>query len=214
MLIVLTWLGSTGPSFAQATAATPLVRFDVQGTLGWAHIERGDLTSQDKWDHGVAHGAFGLGWYWTDHVKTEVEIQAEDTAQFYAFEQVQALPGYYYQSSFYRIQSAGLSLGQSYQFLRNAWVHPYAGGGVDLRWESTTRDVQPSQLWDAATMQFRQIQPGRTDGPATEAVVRAFALAGIKAYFAPRGFLRADIRVSVRDGIDAVVTRVGVGIDF
>ena len=63
MLIVLTWLGSTGPTFAQTTSSTaaPLARFDVQGSLGWVNAVYPSFLPYDDWDHGVAQGAGGFG---------------------------------------------------------------------------------------------------------------------------------------------------------
>lgn len=38
--------------------------------------------------------------------------------------------------------------------------------------------------------------------------------AGFKAYFTERAFFRTDLKLSARDGVEQLVWKVGVGIDF
>jgi hypothetical protein len=213
VLVALTWLGGTAPSFAQPAPAPPLVRFDVQGSLGWTHVASPDFLPYENWDHGIAQGAAGLGWYWTDHLKTEVEFQANSRAEFFGYEETLAGRSAYRYSQ-YDLRSTGVSVGQVYQFRRNAWVHPFVAGGVDLRWETIDQEIQPVVIWDSGANGPREVEPGRTVPSRTTFKAQPFALIGMKAYFSKRAFFRSDFRVGVNDGAEEIVVRMGVGVDF
>jgi hypothetical protein len=215
-LVVFSWLGSAGPTFAQPTtsAASPLVRFDLQGSVGWVNAAYPGFLPYDDWDHGVAQGAVGVGWYWTDHLKTEVEFQINSTSEFYAFEQTETIGRIpVYRASRYDIRSTGLGIGQVYQFRRNAWVHPFIGAGIDLRWESTEQEIQPVVVWDSSAGP-RELEAGRRVGPTTAFKAQLFAVVGLKAYLCKRAFFRTDVRTGVHDGVEEVAARAGFGFDF
>ena len=112
------------------------------------------------------------------------------------------------------MRSTGFGLGIAYQFFRNAWLHPYLGAGVEVRWESMTRQFDPALFWDESLKQSVIVTPARSVGPETSLVARPFVLLGLKTYLSPRSFLRTDFRVNLREGLDTVVLRAGVGVDF
>ena len=211
---VLVWLGSAGSTLAQSPLPVPMVRFDVQGTVGWVSASHPEFLDYDDWDHGIAQGAAGVGWYWSDHLKTEVEFQANSSAEFYGFEEVRTEGRVSWRNSRYDVRDTGAAIGQVYQFGRNAWVHPFLGAGVDLRWRTVTEEVQPLVVWDSGVSAPREVQPGYQVGPATSFEARPFAIVGVKAYLAKRAFFRGDFRVGVHSGVAEVVTRVGFGVDF
>jgi hypothetical protein len=202
------------PLDAQTVSPAPLTRFDFQASVGWVHVQRPDLASYDDWDHGVADAATALGWYWTDHFKTEVELQVSSAAEFYHFEQFVASGAAAYRTSRFTLRSTGVGLSATYQFLRNAWVHPFVGGGVVLRRESLEEEVQPVVVYDAATRQVREISPAQRIGPTSSFADQPFVVTGLKAYVSQRAFFRTDLRVGFSDRIDEVVARVGFGLDF
>ena len=209
------WLGSVGSVASQpATLATPIARVDVHGSVGWANVSADHLASYDEWDHGVAQGIVGAGWYWNDHVKTEVDLRFAGAAEFYRFEQTTVNGRPTYRTSKSKLQSSGIGVGQHYQFLRNAWVHPYVGAGIDFRRESLEELVDPVVLYDDRRGDTQEVVPARRAGPSISWTAKPFVAVGLKAYVSQRGFFRADFRVSVRGGAEEVVTSAGFGVDF
>ena len=89
--------------------------------------------------------------------------------------------------------------------LRNVWVHPFAGAGLDLTWEQTDR-----------TDEIYWSQPVRTTTHPrqTEWLTRPFATFGLKAYITPRAFFRTDMKLVFDKGIDEALVRFGLGVDF
>jgi hypothetical protein len=202
------------PASAQPSVRQPLVRFDLHGQLGWANLDGRDLAAWDPWDHGIAQGVAGFGWYWNDHLKTEVEFNVSSDAEYYSSRQVEVAGRVVYSSVLAKVGSTGIGVGQSYQFFRNAWFHPFVGGGVDLRWESRTIQFEPSFIFDSQSHQALEVSPARGVGPDTTLVVRPFVTLGLKAYLSQRTFFRSDLRLSFHDAIDEVALRFGFGVDF
>ena len=214
LLACTAWCATAVPSGAQPAASGPVARIDIHGSLGWANVQRSDVTDYDDWDHGIATGGGGAGWYWTDHVKTEVELSASSRAQFYRFEPLQAGGQATYRSSTVSVRAQGLSVAQLYQALRNTWVHPFVGVGVDLRRETTVEDVDPVQFYDYTSRQPVVLEPARRVGPRTTMVARPFVVVGLKAYITERAFFRSDLRAGSGGQARGIVARAGFGIDF
>ena len=214
MLACVAGVALAAPADPQTVSPTPLPRVDVQGTIGWVNLQRPEFASYDEWDHGVAEGAAGLGWYWTDHLKTEVELQVSSDAEFYGFDRLDSPGSTAYRTSRRKLRSSGVGLTASYQFFRNAWVHPFVGGGVALRREVLEEEVEPIVVYDGATRQVREIAPARRIGPTAAFASQPFVVTGLKAYVSTRAFFRTDLRVGFSDRIDEVVARVGFGVNF
>ena len=51
-------------------------------------------------------------------------------------------------------------------------------------------------------------------GPDTDFQVRPFGEVGFEVYASPRGFVRGDLRLLARNGLDEVQIRFGFGVDF
>ena len=103
-------------------------------------------------------------------------------------------------------QSFAVSVGQSYQFGRNALFHPFVAAGVDierLRHE-IERPAQSVAIYARSPLNPQVVQvTGQIPIPAltrteTAVTVSPYAAAGFKAYFTERGFFRTDLKVSVR----------------
>lgn len=208
-------LAAAAPAAAQsapAAPASPLVRADLYGTLGWFNAEA-DLPF-NNWHNRSLHGGAGLGWYWTDHARTEVEFGATTKSQIYSSEPV-IVGGHAtfvgFRQSF---STRKLALGQYYQFYRNVWFHPHLAAGVDLSWERRQRDDDPVLVFDPGSRAGQISREPRQHPPTTSLEVRPFVGAGFKTYMSQRAFFRSDLRVGIRDGIDEVLLRFGFGVDF
>lgn len=193
----------------------PVMRADLAGSLGWLSMNKeipGPYQGDDRQDS--LFGAVSAGWYWTDHLKTEVDFGAGSRASAFRGRPVviDGSPTYEFVESTFSRRALGVS--QQYQFFRNAWFHPHVAAGVDITWERTTDHTQPIVVYDDRSRSGRVVQPERTDGPRTDTTVRPFFATGFKAYMTQRGFFRSDLRLAIRDGVDDVLLRFGFGIDF
>lgn len=199
---------------AQPAPSAPLARADVYTAVGWGHLRLADAAPGNQWDHRGVHAAAGAGWYWSDHLKTEIEVDTSSKASFYRFEFVQASGRPVYRSSRVEVQGTSVGVVQHYQFLRNAWVHPFVGAGVDLRRERRSEQLEPAVLYDGFTPQVVVVDPGgRIDGPPRWRA-RGLVQAGLKTYLSERAFGRFDVTVAWRGGVEEVVFRAGIGVDF
>jgi hypothetical protein len=216
--IAALFFGAAGNAFAQAQAPAPLARGDAAGLVGWMNVDKSGLGDQGRndWYNRGFYGGGVAGWYWTDHHKTEIEVGASTSVDFWVYRSIAADGNFpAFGGSQFTFSTRRVAIGQQYQFLRNAWFHPHAGAGVDLTWETTTERAEPVIVYSTSPPgQPRQLRPGMVIGPNTALIVRPFGEVGFKAYVSPRGFLRSDLRLLVRGGIDEVQVRFGFGIDF
>jgi hypothetical protein len=212
--IAIATLFLTSVSQAHAQTAAPFPRADLGGSIGWLNVNKNELDNSDEWYNRSLYGGASGGWYWTEHLKTEIEVGASTTADLYTFEQIVVDGRQTYVSSEARFSTKRVAVSQQYQFFRNAWFHPHIAAGVDLTWERSTRDFQPVIGFNDQTRQTRVVLPERTIGPETDLIVRPFVTAGFKAYMSPRAFFRGDTRLAIRSGIDEVLFRAGFGVDF
>ena len=201
------------PAAAQTLPAprSPLVRADLYGMLGW-YVAETDL--RDDWPAPSLHSAAGAGWYWTDHLRTEIEFAATTETETFGSEPVTLGRQPTYLNFRQAFATKKLGVAQYYQFNRNVWFHPHLGVGVDVTWETVERTDEPIFVFDPVTRQGREGRPRQQHPPVTSTEVRPFAVAGFKAYMSQRAFFRSDLRLGVREGIDEVVLRFGFGVDF
>jgi hypothetical protein len=211
LLAVIAFLLSLVPA-ASAQDTSPyqaLPRLDVTGVTGWLshHVPDEGLDS-DSWNNRWYGGA-QFGHYWTEHLKTEMEIgltnEGESWAVYPAY--VSPRPGEVrFINEARRSQDVTVSLGQRWQFFSNQWVHPFVGGGIDANHARIRREfhsfapgVGPPQITRLA------------DGGWHAAI---HGVAGVKVYFTARSFVRFDGRVASGQDGQHVVFRVGLGRDF
>src|SRR5687768_4474092 len=58
----------------------PISRIDVAGNVGWLAAEIAEETRYDDW-YSSGYAGLTAGWYWTDHLKTEIEAGWSATDQ-------------------------------------------------------------------------------------------------------------------------------------
>jgi outer membrane protein W len=201
-------LALAAPAAAQ-TSSGRLARADAAGALGWFNARKvvPDANSYDNdWYNRSLYGGGSAGWYWTDNWKTELEAGATTEADLRAtqLDTVNGRLTTFY--STYQFSTRRIAVGQHYQFFRNAWVHPFVGGGLDLAWETIDRYDE----------QYSSAGPSRIEHPErSEFHARPFATLGLKAYMTQRGFFRTDLKfVAASHGLEEVTLRLGLGIDF
>ena len=196
--------------------STPVVRGDVTGTLGTQVVNTGHtdrFLSNHRFDGGF-YGAASAGWYWTEHVRTQLDFGARTKERSYIPYPVVINGAQTYYPSERTLSRRTVGIGQQYQFFHNAWFHPSLGAGANLTWERSRLHTPAAYAYDPATRLSRVVSPERTEAPQTEFFVNPFVESGFKAYMTPRTFFRGDLRVAFRHGVDDVVTRFGFGFDF
>ncbi|HEY2434803.1 MAG TPA: hypothetical protein VGI12_19175 [Vicinamibacterales bacterium] len=200
---------------SQALPAIQLPRADLHVSAGWQNLRKEQAyVYYDNWLNSILYGGAGAGWYWTEHLKTQIDFGAgtrDHQFQTHAF----VVDGQTaYTSSRAAIRETNVSIGQQYQFFRNQWFHPHLGAGVELARETVTEDFQPIYVFDSVTRTSTFVMPAASDGPEHRFLTRGFAEGGFKAYMTRRAFFTGDMRVMFRGGVDEVLFRAGLGIDF
>lgn len=214
LLALAATLVTSHPAAAQATTPSPVARADVHGSAGWGNLRDEDASEWNRWDNRVGHASGAFGWYWSDHLKTEVELDVAGTATLYGYEQVESGGQVGYRGTRTDVRGTSIGLTQQVQFLRNAWVHPFIGAGVEFRHESRVRQVDPLILYDYDVRAPRELEPARRIELPDEWRPRGLAVVGLKAYFSTRAFARIDVKAAFRGGVEEVILRAGIGVDF
>jgi hypothetical protein len=215
-IVAAAWLAASGLAGAQEPSRTPLTRGDTHFVIGWQnlHKEQPGPQSFNNWVNGIFYGGAGAGWYWTDHLKTQVDFGAGSEGHQYRYEPIVINGQTTGSSSRFQVRQQSVAVSQQYQFFRNQWFHPHVGAGVDIARETTTEEYSPVFIFDSITRTSRQIEPAQTEGPEHRTIARPFAEAGLKAYMTRRAFFTADTRLMYRKGLDEVLFRLGFGVDF
>lgn len=214
LVVAIGGLALASPTLAQSSTAARLARADVHAAIGWAHVHATDASEWGRWDNGVGNASAWFGWYWTDHLKTEIGADTTGTASFYRFEYLGSPAFSTSRSSTVEIKGTAVGVLQQYQFLRNAWVHPFLGAGVEMRRERRVEAFDPVTAYDAATREWRIVEPARRVEPPARWQARGVLAAGLKGYASTRVFARVDLKVALRGGVDEAVLRFGLGVDF
>jgi len=189
-----------------------LPRLDVSGTVGWFANDR-ELPEAQFFDDVQHRWAFGAdaGYYWTEHLKTEVGISATTTGSSYVLLPVPTSSPdrtYPYASGHSRVRELRVVAQQIFQFGHNSWIHPFVGAGlIVLRETSRLELVEPPYGIQGRSAVF----PERAEA-ATR--VKPVVSAGVKAYISPRAFVRGDVLVSPWTISRDVTVRAGIGVDF
>jgi len=216
-LATAVWLLGATLAGAQEPSRAPLARGDAHAVIGWQNLRKeqpGESLGND-WLNAIVFGGVGAGWYWTDHLKTQVDFGGGTEARQYRYEPF-IVGGQTSGSTSSRltVQQQSVAIAQHYQFFRNQWVHPHVGIGVDIARETTREEYDPVYVFDPVTRVSRQVTPTRIEGPEHRTIARPFGEAGFKAYMTKRAFFTGDMRLMVKSGIDEVLFRFGFGVDF
>ncbi len=198
------------------TASQPVSRVDVTGIVAWLNANKSGLSEDgyNDWYNRAAFGGAGVGWYWTDHLKTEVDAGVSSRVSLRSIESSSDSRQQRIIYDEYGFATRRIGFAQHYQFGRNVWFHPWVSAGVDLTWEQIDETEGPIQIFDNVTHQSHQ-EPGEGALPRrTEFTARPFGALGFKTYMAPRTFFRTDMKFVFRGGVDEVLVRFGLGVDF
>jgi hypothetical protein len=210
---ILFLIASGGAAFAQENVpqAIEYRKWDIGTTVGFlAASGRHFSRAAGSYDNSNPSWSFNLdaGRFITNHVKIDTGVMWSGTHSFYQTTFSATPPN---RSTGYTLRSihpTTFSGAVTYQFLENAFTHPYVSGGVrltllreDLETYSYSTNCCPSGLLDSANRTSLQARP--------------FGAFGLKSYLSERWFVRSEIVVGFdTKGVSHGTGRVGVGIDF
>ena len=219
--LVLAALLTTSHTYAQDRPVITLnpadpARWDLATHVGWLGGNKSEIGPDWNGWYDAASVDVSAGYYWTRHLKFEVDLSTTSSGGLHVQELV-TLPGDpfpYYQSREHTFRSTALAGGLTYQFLENAWFHPFIGGGLTVVHEThRSGPGQPAIYYrDALT---RVLLPALRPIDDELTALRPFVATGFKVYVAERVFFRTDLRVTgSSQQAESVVWRGGVGFDF
>ena len=193
-------------------AATP--RPDLAATIGWLSANKSELTDYNDWYNRSAQAALMFGWYWSPHLKTELEASVSGEAELHGAREEFINGVRFFTASEYAFSTRRLTLSGQYQFGENAWFHPHVATGIDINWEEVRRLDRDVYVYDPLTRLSRLAHRAVEHPPQTDTHVRPFLAAGFKGYFTQRGFVRSDLRVVFGRRVEEAILRFGFGFDF
>jgi hypothetical protein len=202
--IILIMLIANPPATQAQSVAPALFRADTAASIGWFAADR---TEPDAccsgWSSSFFKGVAG-GYYWTDHLKTELDISWPGTTRAFTYISRPATADSPFIYDDHTYTTLKVSASQLYQFGQNAVVHPFVGIGLDVDHDrdEITRSTALGRTFSEVHLTEHETH------------VRPFLTTGIKAYFTERTFFRTDVRVGFSDQLDQIVWRSGIGVDF
>jgi len=188
-------------------------RWDAAANVTWLGERHANQPFQwDRWVN-VAAGGGSVGYYWTTHLKTEIDLSTSTMDEIYSIEPI-ALPGTntlfpLQRDHTFRVTTA--SAGLVGQFFENTWFHPFISAGLEFvrereHVETTLPMVPPRTLAPSITTEAETI---------VRLAARPYIATGFKVYVSERAFIRSDVRTSwSTDGLASLAWHNGVGFDF
>jgi hypothetical protein len=213
-LAILVGVLTAGAAQAQ-TPAVSLPRNDTTLSIGWSGADYPNPNDYGTGWHSSFFSGIGVGHYWTDNAKTDVEAAWLSRVHARSYETRLIGDGRAYIQSDYRYQGAKLSLAQSYQFGRNLWVHPYMGAGADIDYlrEVEDRPAQITAVYGNTGQLGTVLVPAEHERDAG-IKVHPFVKAGFKMYVSDRTFFTTEWKFGFGNGLQHVLWKTGFGVDF
>ncbi len=191
-------------------------RWDFATHVGWVGGNKSEIAPDwNNWYDTASIDVSG-GYYWTRHLKLELDVSTTAAAGMFVDERV-LLPGDsfpYYRQREHTFRTTSATAGMVYQFFENSSFHPFVGGGIAVVHERERTGVaQPLVFFRDPQTRVVLPPPDPFERESTDA--RPFAMFGFKAYGSERVFFRTDMRVSASTRqAERVAWRAGVGFDF
>lgn len=201
-----------------AAAQDPPPNWDVNASAGLFQGRPSDDTR--GWDDWYSEGRYAasVGYFWTTHLKTEIEFAVTGEGRRYT-QELFTLPGVSVPfpistELFHRLRQT--SARAVWQFGNNAWVHPYLNAGIVFD-EVRTRRWSPEQFYyppgDPRVVPRVPIR-NPIEGTTTDRRVGFTVGGGSKFYFSPNAYVNAALQVSRAKPSTTVTALAGIGIEF
>ena len=209
---------NAGAQTTSAVTAPGRPRWDLNFNIGAFGADPGqrDYPYHDWYTEG--RYAASIGYYWTEHLKTELEFahSGEGSRFVQDFAQVPGVGVAYPISieAFHRLQQTSARV--VYQFGDNAWVHPYVNAGYVLDAERR-RYFSPSQYYYPADPRQRPpilVRPELTNEPGYEYRSGVSLGAGSKFYVSPKAYLNIGAQWTGARPAKTLTLLGGFGVEF
>jgi hypothetical protein len=163
--------------------------------------------------------AVSIGRYWTEHLKTEVELVTSGEGERFAqrYSTAPGVPPYSYPYTVQERHTLRQVSGRMvWQFFENAWVHPYIFGGVVYDAERRETLIPPQYYYPDPRTQTPPLTlaPASRTGPETVHRVGASAGFGAKVYITRNAFFNTAFVVSRATPARTASILGGFGFDF
>jgi opacity protein-like surface antigen len=209
----------TSTAFAQQPVVQPVVllsppqpaRWDAAGYVGWLGTNAPDRTLEsDRWYDAASLDA-SAAFYLTRHLKLEADVSTTAEGRRYVYD-VSPLPGEFGRYGEQRLRSTTASGALAYQFLENAWFHPFLGAGIEMSRTTAVTELRTQPSCPRSPCVPPAVLPPETS---VNYEARPFVTTGFKAYLSPRAFFRSDLRVGISgEPVESARWRAGFGVDF
>lgn len=205
-----------GPAEAQTAE---LNRWDLNLSAGLFQNKPFEHTDRpgDEW-YGEGRYAASIGYYWTEHFKTELEF-AHTTEGSRWHQEFVRVPGTAINHPrmtevFHRLQQA--SARAVWQFNENAWVHPYVNGGFVFdrerrAWRATEQFYYPINPRPQPPVLPR---PGTGGGKVMEYRYGVTIGGGSKFYVSPNAYVNTGMQVTYAKPATTISVVAGFGVNF
>ena len=205
------------PTFQRARAP----KWDMDGGIGSLYQfdaesdTRNPSLVQGNWQ--VEAYRVGLGRYWTTHLKTEASVTM--VPRGFGTYDVETVPvaGLPQGADIFTERESTLTqmtLGGSYQFLENAFVHPFLMAGVQTGWLRVHRFRAERAFTESNGTFVVRYRALALDERYTETLASALVGGGAKVYVNRRIFVRPELLCAFGGAITETTARLGVGVDF
>lgn len=216
-LIPLTAAATLFAAFASAQTATSaqpkMPAWDADFSLGLISNSARDEGNPRDGSSTHADARFDVGYYWTQHLKTEAGVGFLNTWDDYEFETfpVPGLPGGGSSVIQKSLRMTVVTPTVTYQFLENQFAHPYVSAGARVSFLET-RSTRYAQTYTQNRITY-SVPP--LDHTEFTVFARPVVAAGYKSYFNERTFMRSEVLASFgADGSPHPDLRIGFGFDF
>ena len=206
---VVLLLTPPGASAQTPTEPPALPHFDLTGSLGWYGARENVPRSYGSWYGGSLSRSIAVGSYWTEHLKSEIEVGWTGLGQRYAEHPDASFESRTYGPALHTFSTTTIVGTQRYQFGHNAMFHPDVAVGASIEWVHHGGELGPLYSTSGTVVQPRRPMPPRTDRR-----YNAFVSSGFKAYVTQRVFVRTDVRVGFRRELTHILLNAGLGMDF
>jgi hypothetical protein len=197
---------------------TPESRWDAAITAGWFGGKPGPEGSSrydDDW-YGAGRYAVQAGYYWTEHLKAEVEFARSGEGAIYRteFRNATGSPNAYPYNfeTFHRLDQ--ISARTVWQFGHNAWVHPYVSGGIVGERDRRHTYAPPQYQYPGSGSTPALMLPAVNSETTSDYRVGITASAGAKIYMSQRAFFNTGIAGSWSHPAQTITLLAGFGFDF
>jgi hypothetical protein len=195
---------------AQEVTLTPVdpKQWDASISIGWLGGDKHDVA--ERWNdwYDTFATSVDVGRYWTPNLKTELSATLTSGGTIYSTQQIAGPGRPIFISREHAFDVRALNASATYQFLENAWAHPFLSAGVHVACERERVATFPF-----VNDPFPPRAPVRDTR--TRVDVQPFISGGTKFYVSEQGFIRTDLSAAFDGrGVSRVWWRVGGGIDF